>query len=257
MTSLYPSILFHFTKNKASLLGILKDEFQVSYAKERIESSGGRARVFAAPMVSFCDLRVSELPTHIASYGYYRIGLSKEWANRNKLNPVSYWSRDGRLIENFMDYLDLAFARRLEMGQAEVEAYHNLMDIYRFTKNYEGDLKRRNGEEIKGFRFANEREWRYVPSIQETNLVGADPFVSETSFDGSCKCRWNETLKDLQPLHFDPRDIRYIVVEKEGERKDIIDFLENEAANGQKYGEDEVKILSSRILSATQILDDI
>lgn len=58
-------------------------------------------------MVSFCDLRLSELAEHICTYGCYGIGMSKKWAVDNMLNPVSYWSRKAVLPEVWMRNMDL------------------------------------------------------------------------------------------------------------------------------------------------------
>lgn len=75
--ALYPDILFHFTK-KQNLYDILSDTFKVSYARERI-LGGDRIKEFAIPMVSFSDLRLSELKENIGTYGKYGIGMTKEW----------------------------------------------------------------------------------------------------------------------------------------------------------------------------------
>ena len=76
--SLHPEILFHFT-SKDALYGILKETFKVYYSLERI-SGKSKPLEFGVPMVSFCDLKLSELKTHIENYGKYGIGLTKEWA---------------------------------------------------------------------------------------------------------------------------------------------------------------------------------
>ena len=57
--ALYPNILFHFTKMNG-LYEILSSTFKVSYARERI-LGGNKIKEFAVPMVSFSDLRLSEL----------------------------------------------------------------------------------------------------------------------------------------------------------------------------------------------------
>ena len=57
--SLDPDILFHFTTKKG-LYGILKATFSISYARDKIIGVGTPTE-FAVPMVSFCDLKLSEL----------------------------------------------------------------------------------------------------------------------------------------------------------------------------------------------------
>ena len=84
---LYPETLFHFT-DKEGLFGILATNFRVTFSLERIACRpiGGEIgstepaglfinRVFGAPMVSFCDLRLSELRVHMRDYGQYGIGM--------------------------------------------------------------------------------------------------------------------------------------------------------------------------------------
>jgi len=82
----YPSILFNFTRKHDALRGILRDTFRLSMAREIVESKGAN-KEFAVQMVSFCNLRLSELPVHMKKYGRYGIRMSKEWAMRQGLNP--------------------------------------------------------------------------------------------------------------------------------------------------------------------------
>ena len=80
--SLYPTTLFHLT-NKDALYSILRETFNVSYAREKIIGPKNY-REFAVPMVSFFDLKLSELK-HFLNYGKFGIGLAKEWANERGL----------------------------------------------------------------------------------------------------------------------------------------------------------------------------
>jgi hypothetical protein len=89
MSGLYPSIIFHFT-SKEGLYGFLEENFKLSYARECVEGPSEENTVFGVPMVSFCDLRLSELRQHMAQYNQYGIGLTKEWAYRQGLNPVYF-----------------------------------------------------------------------------------------------------------------------------------------------------------------------
>ncbi|MBT7825316.1 MAG: hypothetical protein HN600_01875 [Bacteroidetes bacterium] len=68
-----PSTVFHFTKKEA-LLGILKENFKIQYCFERWTTH--QSEDFAIPMVSFCDIKLSEID-HMFKYGNYGIGLVK------------------------------------------------------------------------------------------------------------------------------------------------------------------------------------
>jgi hypothetical protein len=254
MAGRYPDILFHFTNTKEALFGILSDNFKISYAREKICGSR-EVREFAAPMVSFCDLRLSEVASHMDAYGEYGIGLTKEWAVRNGLNPVAYWSAGARLIDNLFDIMGAYFEDT--KGEPDCDKsltkqlhYRNLIDIYRFIKNYEGPLKRRDGTCNPNFRYADEREWRYVPLSNEV-----EPFINIDRFNQKEKAHWNGDIGCR--LEFDPDDIRYIIVATESERMAVIEHIRNGTGKGKKYGEEAVTRLASRILTAGQIRDDV
>ena len=241
VAGLYPSTLFHFTKTKEALFGILAGNFKIFYAKERI---AGRAlpRVFYAPMVSFCDLRLSEAGNHMLSYGEYGLGLSKEWALKHGLNPVAYWNSQARLIDNLFkkldhDHADLWKEPDILKTSQKSALYDDLIDLLRFIKNYEGCLKRNNGDEIDPYRFADEREWRYVPEKVYP------PFLPENAD----KAYWSSQITER--LVFEPDDIRYIIVANESERSQVISHI--------KHGPDAVLRLTSRILTAEQIREDV
>lgn len=105
--SRYPEILFHFTA-KDKLYKILNSSFQISYARERI-LGGSKIKEFAVPMVSFSDLRLSELKENIGTYGKFGIGLTKEWAVREGLNPVMYASDKSLFTESFLNGVETLF----------------------------------------------------------------------------------------------------------------------------------------------------
>lgn len=248
---MYPSTLFHFTKQKTALFGILVGNFKISYAREAIVGSKER-RVFHAPMVSFCDLRLAELIAHMGSYGEYGIGMSKKWATEKGLNPVAYWSSQARLIDNILkklehDYRDIMEEFDEVKSKKKQEHYDDLIDIVRFIKNYEGRLERRDGEVVDPYRFADEREWRYVPK----NEWVFPPFLSENAD----KHKWNQSINEQ--LKFEPDDIRYIIVSNERERLEVINHIKYGTGKAKKYGDEAVIRLSSRILTAEQIRDDV
>ncbi len=248
----YPNTLFHFT-NREGFLGILEGNFRLSYALEKIRGPEMQ-KTLAVPMVSFCDLRLSELSKHIKSYGCYGIGLTKEWAQRQGLNPVFYVNPKAPVVGDAMWAIDSLNEAELEPwveGQASTQRklQGSVLNILRFMKNYEGELIR-NGEVLDPqFRFANEREWRYVPDVFHPEVIPFVP-IDKTPWGRERKTGLNESVKHVQ-LKFHPDDIKYLVVEKDDERLPLLPFLR--LVKGIKYTEEEINRLSTRIITAEQI----
>ncbi|WP_143525931.1 abortive infection system antitoxin AbiGi family protein [Rhodanobacter sp. C05] len=251
----YPNTLFHYTKEKAALWGILENNFKISYARERIFGQYEHV-FFAAPMVSFCDLRLSEATDHMRAYGNYGIGMTKEWAIKMHLNPVLYLSKMSHLTDTHIVSMGkfLRHIREEVVDSNEDErmtrVYHDLLNTYRISKNYEGDLIRKDGTIEHNYRFANEREWRYVPAW-ESPFPGYVPL--ENIETDERKDHYN-SLVGAACLKFEPDDIRYLIIEDEHERDELIEHISN-AKRG--FDAPTVRRLSSRILTATQINEDI
>ncbi len=267
---LAPQTLFHFT-NRKGLLGILQSNFRIAYSRERVVHRNGHVE-FAAPMVSFCDLRLSELRAHMRSYGRYGIGMKKAWATRKGVNPVYYVSSQATLAGDYLDAVRELWKLREHLhpkapdspfiadGQQAApalpaafdmdETHSKLMDLHRYLKNYEGPLYRRGKLENENYRFADEREWRFVPPWN-----AAWPLVPAESMNDTDKKAYLNGECARMPLHFEPNDINYIVVEFEHERDEIIQHIN--ASKEPKYEPSDITRLASRIVSAEQIANDV
>jgi len=249
--ALYPNILFHFT-TKQSLYGILNSTFEVSYDRERI-IGGNKIKEFAVPMVSFSDLRLSELKYNIGTYGKFGIGLTKEWAIDNGLNPVMYASQNSLFTENFMsgieDFFKLVSNATDTTGKYET-AYNNTLNTLRYIKNYRGDLIRPGKKTNKDYVFANEREWRYVPPITESIW----PFVPIDKIrTPQQKSHFNQKASHIR-LNFQPDNIQYLIVENDNDINDLISHLRQVKI---RFSADTIDRLSSRILTYEQIEKDV
>ena len=250
---LYPDILFHFT-NKESLFSILKKTFKISYAREIILGRDVK-REFAVPMVSFCDLRLSELKNHINKYGSYGIGLSKKWANYHGISPVMYINRHSYIADNLNNGLNGIYNHLNKLKDASKldtldKSYRNILKTYQFIKNYEGHLIRKGNLINENYRFAEEREWRYVPSLEET---GVEPFIAKTNIDTDAKKqKYNDRISDIS-LHFQPNDIRYLIVKNPDEIEGLINHLNEVKGMFQDITRNK---LISKILTVKQIHDD-
>lgn len=252
--NLSPEILFHFT-NKESLFKILESNFKVSYAREKIIGQS-QIREYAAPMVSFCDLRLSELKEHMNKYGKYGIGLTKKWANKKGLNPVVYVNRHSPFIDGFITGLDEMESQLLNNSKEEHRMKMNiglikLVDTYRYLKNYEGELKRQGKKDENDYRFANEREWRYVPPIATS---GIQPILPINIIDTKEKKEFQNEKIDHIRLSFNPEDIRYLIIKSDDEINEIIDHLHFVKS---VYKPKTIERLKSRILTSEQIEYDV
>ena len=249
--ALYPNILFHFTK-KNSLYDILSGTFKVSYARERI-LGGHQIKEFAVPMVSFSDLRLSELKDNIGTYGKFGIGLTKDWAINNGLNPVMYASQQSLFTENFInateDFFKLVNQTADTSGRFET-AYNNTLNSLRYIKNYKGDLIRPGKKTIKDYVFANEREWRFVPAIAENILAFVPIDKIKTPQQ---KSQYNQKVKHLR-LSFQPDDIQYLIVENNQDINNLINHLRQVKG---RFSHRTIDRLASRILTYNQIENDV
>ena len=250
--SLYPDILFHFT-NKNALYGILSSTFQVSYAREKIFGPN-KSKAFGVPMVSFCDLRLSELKMHMNKYGSYGIGLSKEWANRNGLNPVMYLSRHCIFADEFIDGVNgiHSYLNKLQsendLGNANMYL-EKILNTYRYLKNYECELDR-DGKKTY-VRHADEREWRFVPPLS-SDIPHPIAMVSKLNNKNE-KQFLNSKVNHIK-LSFQPDDIKYLIIDNENEIPELIKHLKFAK---DKFDQQTIEKLMSRILTSEQIKQDI
>lgn len=252
---IHPNILFHFTKKEA-LYNILSHNFKISYARELIIGPNHR-RQLGVPMVSFCDLKLSELSKFIQDdYGKYAIGLKKEWAYRNNVCPVMYMSRAATMTDKLIEGIDGIFnqMKKIDNIQDFEEAnnyYQNVLNMYRYIKNYDGELYRHDHSPNLNYRFADDREWRYVPDFF---TEGIWPLVPITLIDTSeKKTELNRQASHLT-LSFEPDDIQYLIVTNDSEINDLITHLEE--VKGRFDLQTRLR-LTSRILTIDQIQNDI
>jgi hypothetical protein len=248
MGSLSSSTLFHFTPKAEFLISILTNEFQPRYCLEKFHL--GRKKIeIGIPMVCFCDIPLSSIKNHVETYGSYGIGMTKEWIQRNNLNPVMYLEKDSKLSNNLFNIL-------IELQKDELHQYadwkvvrKSYVEVIRYIKPYQGDFLRGSAL-IKAVKFYDEREWRYTP--EWTNDTPA--WITKNEFENPISLALkNEQLKS-QKLSFEPKDIKYIIVKDESEIYAMIDSLKKIKS---KYDSRTIEILTSRIITCNEILNDL
>lgn len=246
---LSPSTLFHLT-NKEGLKGILEDNFKLKYCKENVSHNELPIEI-AVPMVSFCDIKISELMEHIEKYGEYGIGLSKNWAIKKDLNPVYY-------INHYSDFVNklISSMRNISINDNVLNSDQlNISNIIRFLKVYEGDINRK-GIIMSNYRFADEREWRYVPEMRDFDDPKFYPYISinNPAFPDDFDYRAENIKLEDERLEFEPNDILYILVKSEDEIDEIIQHIKN--TKGKSFTLFDVERLTTRILSCERIYND-
>jgi len=242
-----------------NLLNILEDEFHINYCLEDqsiLWSTESGTDLFGMPMVCFCDIPLSKIHNHIKNYGNYAIGLSKEWAVAHQINPVMY------LVPN--SFMTIGLANSLSTSLLIAEGHisesnqhgkdscssitNDLMNIVLSSKPYEGKSLK-DGHEI---RFYDEREWRYIPPIKE--IFPAIPLLlTKSSYDDEKSSQIFTKQLEQFKLSFSPNDIKYIIVHDEDEILETIDKIQSIKKN---WPYKDVKLLTSRIISLKQVLED-
>lgn len=233
--------LFHFTNSIDKLSSIVNNGFLVSYCLEPIE--------IAFPMISFCDINLSQASNHFESYGYYAIGMKKEWAIKNKLNPVLYIESNSYLKDQLFESME----NLSETNQEEFEKFKKMINFtanfQRFHKPYQGELKRENGR-INNYKFYNEREWRFIPDIK----LDIRPAMGIKEYKKFQKLNPKKPHFDNLGLKFKAQDIKYLIVKSEDEIPKIMDYI-SELSNFGSHKE--IQLLFTRILTFKQIEEDM
>lgn len=246
---LHSNSLFHFT-NKAGLLYILKNNFVPCYCKERLAVEKINYDYWV-PMVSFCDIPLSQIKSHIKEYGKYAIGLNRKWVNRNKLNPVFYYKEKTFFFDNYYKLLTSLEGKSF-INNTKAKELNNY--YFAFFKPYRGvDIRpekdKEKNEKIENKKqktkiFYDEREWRYVPKgLKENEYIILDRDYNKL----------NKQLNNYK-LTFEPDDISYIIIEKEEERQEFVQDIWERKEN---YSEEKKLILITKIISSEQILNDM
>jgi hypothetical protein len=250
--SVSSNTLFHFTPKLEYLIDILKNDFRPRFCHEILEDTLASPPDSwwnrAIPMTCFCDLTLSNTAQHLNTYGQYGIGMTKEWGKKMGLTPILYIHSNSPLVECVRTSItalshSVIGAHCEDDQEVFLRLSGGLEDLINFVKPYTGSFDR-NGSIIPDVRFYDEREWRYVPTQAE---VLSKPEYDRRKADGLLGY-------GKAPLVFEPKDIRYIIVKNESEILTMYDRIA--AEKGSKYSYDDVRLLQSRLISATQIRED-
>lgn len=213
-------ILWHQT-TKNGFKNILKSSmFKCSYSLESINWKSSN-RTFAIPMISFCNLALSDLGEYLCKYGDYTIGMKKSWKFASKTSLVWYRDKNSISLHPLMDYYKKI--QKISFLETDSEREALVWTQLCYTKNYEGPLKRRG---IKCYRFFDEFEFRYVPNIDILSSEKVIPILTEDEYiKYKEENRTSVINKETLGLKFDIEDIEYILVKDKGQIGNVSTIL--------------------------------
>lgn len=238
--------IIHYTDTFTKIKNILKEGFAIKYCAESLFLNGDAGSAAAHPMISFCDIPLSNAYKHFDAYGNYGIGLTKDWAKKNGVNPVLYMNGDSRISKILYQ---LIVERRDNKSNLTKEQKDQILLLKGFAKNYSGVLKRKKINKTD-YRFYDEREWRLVPESKDIN---DEPLSVSLKFYSADKKKYNNAISKFR-FTFEPNDISYIIVNKTIEIPQIINILRD--IYKTKCNAQELDILFSKICSTEQIQND-
>ncbi|GGL61586.1 hypothetical protein GCM10009091_49110 [Pseudomonas brenneri] len=236
--------LFHFTKTMDVLQSILINGFWPRYCIEDVQWQNYPDVDFVAfPMVCFCDIPISRISDHVKFYGKFGLGLTKEWAIKNNLNPVFYFAKSNELHNSFQKIINLLEPlKEPEKTKRATDVRH----ILAHSKPIKGRMLV-NGKHLNKD-FYQESEWRYVPKHEKApNLLRMKDH--ETSVE-----KYNEMTRTSCLVKFEPKDVQYIFVPADQDIPEIIDFITSKLSN---FSARDLKILTSRVTSLENINRDM
>lgn len=210
--------LFHYTKFN-NLYSVLQNGLLPNYCQE--VDICNPTLVLGIPMVSFCDIPLSQIQEFAKRYGRHAIGFSKNWARKFGINPIWYVN-DKLKIDNVSDNV-----------KAYIKPFSNTKQT-----NY------------------IENEWRYV--VNDVKWLDSKQYFEWRGDKNKAKPKPSANLQ-RQKLTFEVSDISVIVVEQQNQVAKLINKIQNIKAIGG--GEHEISTtekdeLISKILSMELIKKD-
>ena len=253
------NILFHSIREYSNLKKIISDKgFKASYADEVID--GYKVKIL---MVSFSNVALLESRTQI-NYGDFSVGLTKEWAKLKKLEPVIYTYENSEVGTSFLDIMTVAgrkqellnHIKKNELSESIKLDFSLIMDNTANMLMYVKPTKVFNNEGAEFIAY-NDREWRFVhkhgeinPLIWEKNYLTNKPFTEYKN-----EALKNKPFTESTVVSFELDDLKYIVVEKKVQKKEVFESLSN------SFGKEEIteKIINGdlEILSRDTMWDNL
>lgn len=246
--------LFHFT-SKESLKGILRTGgFWPTYSKEHFNQiflADSPFTISHIPMISFCDLRLTQLSNpsislHTKDFGKYGIGFHKFWGTSNKISPVVYVHKNSTTSNLISDLIKkVRTLEKSDKSSGPENINVTLTEFIKFIKPYDGHYQKGNWKK-KIRRYYDEREWRFVPRGDKSLIV-----YPNTEFPKELERKLNSSLRK-HPLRFSADDIKYLIIERDSDKLEFAEAV-NSRSNLSKSQKTDI---ITKIISFEEIESD-
>jgi len=246
--------LFNFMSKLEYLKKILLNKAIIPrYYEETIDylNIEGLKRV-AFPMTCFCDIHLNKLVPHMTFYGSFGIGLNKGWGINYGIQPINYINRSSNLIKDFSFIFSRSLGTPVDDESEIVNNYKNyLLTNLLFIKPLDGEMFQDGSYVSKNFH--DEREWRYIPDFNSVDTE-LPLLVPQEQLNPKAYSSYSNGIQQRPELwlEFEYSVIKYLVVESDSDRNELIAFIINEinASITEKH------LLISKILVFNELRED-
>jgi len=206
-----------YTKSLETLLAILKTGFRFSSVSEQYSQIPVLA---ITDVVCFCDIPLTQAIDHRENYGKYAIGLSSNWAIKNKISPVRYvHSNSPGFSEEVIEFMDLHEAKLQngnEFTKQRVELKNNkTIDIEKLPNDAMIVIKTLENDLTKALEFISSGV-PFFKSYRESSKK----YYDEREWRASCL-----PVSRGNNLKFLWEDINFIICDSENETTQIYNQL--------------------------------
>ncbi|MBR5824827.1 MAG: hypothetical protein IKY67_11890 [Paludibacteraceae bacterium] len=245
------SSLIHFTDRLEYLKGIIKNGFRFSYCKEEypkalvnnIKNKGNDRFIpnnfcsnedvcnsVLIPMVSFCDIPLTRSKIHAQKYGYYGVGIDREFARNiySQLMPVQYMSSER--FQLALNEISIIFTESKNINRQITDSIKLMIGT---AKVYSTLRKKKN------VLCYEEREWRVIHSDNGMTKWGWGLKDKRT------KRAYNDRLHSNSDLAY----LSFIVVEDSKGTKIVERYINKLITHIFVKKEDEIPIISEFIMN--------
>lgn len=246
--------IFNFMDKTEYLKYILKNKaFIPRYYEEVIDylKVEGIEKI-AFPMTCFCDIHVQKIMHHCIFYGSVGIGMDKKWGISNGVQPIHYINNYSRIYKE----LSRLFKNAYNIDEESIEEYNEeykdyILEHILFMKPLFGKMIKDKKYIEKNFH--DEKEWRYIPQINED--IDIPLIIPQEHNNFNAYSTYSNAIKKYKQLwlYFEYKDIKYLFLKDEIDRQDIINYIIKEL----DMNIDEKYKLISKIIVLDQIKEDM